>query len=923
MNETQVRTLFERATELAPEERTQFLVDACGDDSALRENLEALLTADADHNDQDLWERSALHNAVIADRAASPDVGEIVGTYRLVELIGRGGMGAVYRAVRVDAEFDKCVAVKLIDAVFYSPDVIAQFRAERQILANLDHPYIARLLDGGARADGLPYLIMEYVEGVSPSDYCRDHGLSTAQRLQLFRQICSAVHSAHQNMVIHRDLKPANILVTADGTPKLLDFGIAKVLNPAPARLDATLTQPGMLKLTARYASPEQVRGELLTTASDIYSLGVILYELLADHSPYGDVDRPTHQVLHAVCEEEPAKPSSHVGALKGDLDNIVLRAMRKEPLERYASADQFSEDILRYLDGRPVMARGDAPMYVAAKFIRRNRIAVTAAALVFCALAGGFIEVAISRARAERRFNQVRQLAHSVMFDYADAIDRLPGATPVRAQLVKDALTYLDNLSKEADTPQLQRELVDAYVRVSNVQGNEYENNLGDTAAAMSSARKAVEGAEKLLKEDQSAPANSSAANAFSTYGSLLYSTGDLKAAEQAYQRALSLYEKVSMASPQDIENKISLSTCLRHLGDLYGGFGFNSLGKTTESLAYYEKAKQLVLNLNEQFPANVDMTKESYKTLLSLSAAENAAGHHEAAVKDLEEAVSKIERVGTIEPGDANVKYELALGRSRLGQMLIDDRKPSDAVAPLEQCVHLLQTLLKADPGNAAYRRGEDVAESQWAAALRGLSDMPAAIAHNERALQLAQALSKDAPGSAQYRSDVAVNERRLSESLIAAGDGSAALHHAELAQHTLCKEDVNSLDAYTLANCGRALLAVGNAYRVLKKPEAGLAVLRKAVGIASSQSGADSHSAVFRSDFARAQAGLAGALAETGEDGAARSTYEGALKAWSALREVNSISVEDSFRSDAAAQALARLRPTSTSSADAGKR
>lgn len=912
MNETRVRTLFEAATELAPEERTQFLVDACGDNYTLRENLEALLAADRDPDDQGLWDRSALHNEVIAGRTTSPGLDEIIGTYRLVELIGRGGMGAVYRAVRVDAEFEKCVAVKVIDALFYSPDVIAQFRAERQILANLDHPNIARLLDGGARADGLPYLIMEYVEGTSPYEYCRDHHLSIAQRLKLFRQICSAVHSAHQNMVIHRDLKPANILVTADGTPKLLDFGIAKVLNPAPSRLDAALTQPGMLKLTARYASPEQVRGELVTTASDVYSLGVILYELLADHSPYGDADRPTHQILHAVCEEEPAKPSTHVGALKGDLDNIVLRAMRKAPLERYSSADQFSEDILRYLDGLPVMARGDAPMYVAAKFIRRNRIAVTAAALVFCALVGGFIEVAISRARAERRFNQVRQLAHSVMFDYADAIDRLPGATPVRAQLVKDALTYLDNLSKEADTPQLQRELVDAYVRVSNVQGNEYENNLGDTAAAMSSAHKAVDAAEKLLKVDQSTPAQSSSANAFSTYGSLLYSTGDLHATDQAYLRALGLYEKVAAASPQDIENKISLSTCLRHLGDLYGGPGFRSLGKTTESLVYYERAKQLELSLDAQFPSNVDITKESYKTLLSLSAAENAAGHHEAAVKDLEEAVSQIERVGTSEPSDTNVSYERALGKSRLGQMLIDDRKFSDATAPLAQCVSLLQTLLKADSGNAVFRRGEDVAESQWAAALRGMGQTAAAIAHNERALQLAQALSRDAPGSVQYQSDVGINERRLSESLMAAGDGSAALRHAELSQHTLCRNDSSSSDPFTLANCGRALLAVGNAYRTLKKPEGAIAALRKAVEIASSQSQADPSNVIFRSDSARSQAALAGALADDGNDEGARVAYDLALKTWSVSRQNSSITPEDLFRSDAAAQALVHLRP-----------
>jgi tetratricopeptide (TPR) repeat protein len=911
MNEEKLRVLFEEATELAPEARAQFVDTACNGDSGLKHELEALLAADEAAHEEEFLRHSAIRNEAFADYATGSALGATIGNYRLVELIGRGGMGAVYRAVRIDAEFEMSAAVKLIDGAFTSPELIAHFRAERQILANLEHPNIARLLDGGARADGLPYLIMEYVEGISPYDFARNHNLSTAERLALFRQICSAVHYAHQHMVIHRDLKPANILVTADGIPKLLDFGIAKVLTPEPSRWRDALTEPGTLKLTLRYASPEQVRGEPVTTASDVYSLGVILYELLTGHSPYGDADLPTHEIMRIVCEEEPPRPSSYAPKLKGDLDNIILRALRKAPLERYASADQFSEDIRRTLEGRPVLARGDAPLYVAAKFIRRNRVLVVAAALLLVSLVGGLVEVTLARARADRRFNDVRRLAHSVMFDYADAIDRLPGATPVRARLVQDALTYLDNLSKEADTPQLQREIVDAYVRVSNVQGNEYENNLGDTQAAMISAYKAVNAAEKLLREDRTAPALASAASAFSTYGSLLYSTGDLKKADGAYQHALDLYQQLATSSPNDLDNKIALSICLRHLGDLYGGYGFQNLGKTPEALAYYQRAKMLTGELAIQFPGNVDVAKESYKTLISLSSEEAAVGEHPAAVKDLSDALTQIHKVSAADPGDTNPRTELAVAESRLGQMLLDDRNTSAAILHFSQAAGLLNALLKPDPTNATYRRGESVVEAQWAQALRIANQLPEAISHNERALQLAESLSKDAPGSVQYRADVGANERKLAESLTAAGNGPAALHHAQQAVQILCRSDPPPTDPNSLANCGRALVVAGTAYAFSHNSAAALSSFREAETIASARSQADPRNAIFRSDWARSQAALAAELAETGDFSSARTMYEAALASWSILRSTKAISAEDAHRSDAAAQALAALR------------
>jgi len=909
-NEDRLRELFDQASELTGEDRERFL-ESCGpEDGALLKEVRALLASDAAAMKEEFWQQSAHRSQAMAEYSDDSAVGEQVGQYRLVALIGRGGMGSVYRAVRVDAEFEKSVAVKLVSADLYSPAVIAQFRAERQILAHLEHPNIARLLDGGARADGLPYLIMEFVEGTPPNDYCSGHNLSIHQRLDLFRQICSAVHYAHQNMVIHRDLKPANILVTAEGTPKLLDFGIAKVLSPVAPLAGDGLTQPGMLKMTVRYSSPEQIRGEPVTTSSDVYSLGVILYELLTGHSPYGAEDRPLHQLMAAVCEEEPAKPSLWAHKLKGDLDNIVLRALRKQPSGRYASVDQFSEDILRYLQARPVQARGDAPFYHAAKFVRRNRAVVFVAGLLLCSLIGGLIEVTLARSRADRRFNEVRQLAHSVLFDYADAIDSLPGSTPVRARLVKDALTYLDNLSKEVDSPQLQREIVDAYVRVSNVQGNEYENNLGDTAGAMVSAQKAVVAAEKLLRDDHSPPALSSAADAFTTYGDLLYSSGDLLAVGHAYQRAIHLRQEIQSKEPQDLENVLKLSNCLHHMGDLAGGTGFPSLGRTTDALAYYQQGRDEVAKLAAQNPENLEVAKEHYRSLISLGTSEIALGRRAGAAETFRSAITEIENTLSAQPGDINGKVELAIAEVRYGRVLLENGEGLQALIQIQRSADLLRGLRDSDPDNAIYRERQVAVEDQWADALRAGGQIAAALPHSQRAVEVAQSLSHDSPASMQYRSDSGNSERQLSDELLAVGDSSAAKHHADGAEQILCNSQAPPTDSYSLANCGKALLALGNADLALHNLDKAIDLFKQAEQVAAERSQADPANAVLRSDWGRAQAAVGSGLARSADPEGARNEYEGALKNWSILRENNSLTAEDTDRANNATQALASL-------------
>ena len=302
---SQIKELFYAALDLPPDQRAAFLVRECAGDASLQLELGRLL--EAHERPGSFLDASATVLAPAANEGTqgNPWVGRRVGPYRLVELLGAGGMGEVYKAVRVDEQFQQEVAIKLVRGGYDTASVVERFRHERQILASLDHPNIARLLDGGTTEDGIPYLVMELVRGKPIDDYCDEHGLDVTARLKLFVQVCSAMQYAHQHLVIHRDIKPGNILVTLDGVPKLLDFGIAKILDPATSA-ETTVASP----MTPEYASPEQIRGEPITTATDVYSLGVVLYQLLTGRSPYPANTRTPHEFALAICDREPTRPS-------------------------------------------------------------------------------------------------------------------------------------------------------------------------------------------------------------------------------------------------------------------------------------------------------------------------------------------------------------------------------------------------------------------------------------------------------------------------------------------------------------------------------------------------------------------------------------------------------------------------------------
>ena len=420
----QIRNLFEAALERDAASRPTFLAEACQGDEPLREEVGRLLSAH--QQEAALLDRGAVRPELLTGEPGRME-GRRVGHYEILRELGRGGMGAVYLAVRTDEVYRKPVALKVVRPEAGTHEVIQRFGREREILASLDPPNLARLLDGGTMPEGLPYFVMDYVEGQPIDTYCDERQLNVAERLKLFRAVCAAVEYAHGRGVVHRDLKPGNILVTGDGVVKLLDFGIAKLLRTEAHESTVAMTLTGMRLMTPEYASPEQVRGEQVGTASDVYSLGVILYELLTGHRPYRMRSRLIHEVVRVICDEEPTRPSTAVTEveqrqgvddkpvavtpqsvsrtraatpdglrrqLSGDPDKILLKALRKDPAQRYRSTQELNEDLRRHLEGLPVLAQGESVVYRAGKFLQRYRGWVIAAGVLLAALASGLVKL-------------------------------------------------------------------------------------------------------------------------------------------------------------------------------------------------------------------------------------------------------------------------------------------------------------------------------------------------------------------------------------------------------------------------------------------------------------------------------------------------------------------------------------------------
>ncbi len=869
---TQVKSLFQLVLEQPAPQRQHFLEKACGADHQLYLEVRNLLLADSSAanflSHPPITPVSQLLEE--ANRQSDEHQPTQIGPYAIQRQLGAGGMGTVYLASRSDQHYSKLVALKVIRHGSEQDRIIQRFRRERQIVASLDHPNIARLLDGGAAADGRPYFVMEYVEGHAIDTYCDQQKLSTENRLRLFCDVCAAVHYAHQNLVVHRDLKPGNILVKVDGVVKLLDFGIAKILTADPTT-PTEHTDTSMRLLTPQYASPEQLRGEPVTTVSDVYLLGIILYELLAGHRPYPPQEGLTIELLHAMTSTEPEPPSAALSRiihsvtpaghrqitknptiisstrepspatlkrkLLGDLDAIVLKALRRNPQNRYQSAAQLADDIRRYLAREPVSAIPDNPPYRLRLFLVRNRaLATTIAAalslvLLFALIAARQAHTArTQRDLAARRFEEARQVANSFLFEVHDTIAPLPGTAPARRLLAAKAVAYLNNLTKEATTDTTPKtELAAAWIRLGHLQGNPNHTSLGDLASAHQSYRTAHDILRALPQ-----PRPLELATALEGLADLEATSGNTHTAREHYTAARQLLD--SAAAPPAARSA-----------------SYQGLAATLAATGHPNDALPLARQ-SHHLAATATNPRLLATAKTHLAAIETQLGLYAEAKTNLEAALQITEQLNHTNPTDLH-KRDLALileHLAHLGRTLSDPQ----AANHQQRSLALRRSLAAADPQDLQAQR-------HFAYALLRQQDLPSL----RQALSLLDPPSPTNPRNPTAQRDAALANQRLGDVLLATNQILQAIeHYRRFLQLTQQHQHTNPSNPHATQLLATAHRKLGEALPKLADPPGALDNLRRAVTLLDNAARQDPASTLLRRDRARAHFQLARHLLAT---------------------------------------------------------
>lgn len=770
------KEVFCAAADLPADRRTAHVDAACGGDEELRQEVLALL-ASAAARTASLTGRVA---ASFLDLDTAPEEGprpSIIGPWLVLDELGRGGMGTVYRVRRADGAHEREAALKLIRTRHASTEVQNRFRVERRVLSALSHPNIASLLDAGSTEQGSPYIVMELISGDPIDLWCDRHAAGLRNRVELFVKVCDAVRHAHQNLVVHRDLKPSNILVTADGVPKLLDFGLAELLDDATGAPSGAPTDSPIRLMTPAYASPEHVRGEPTTTASDAYSLGIVLFVLLTGRHPYGRDAFSAFASLEAVLSGATTLPSATFGsaeargdseragssrsaraaarsgtpaslrrALRGDLDAIVRKALARDPAARYGSAADLAADLRAYLGDHPVGARPGTAAYRASRFVRRHRVGVAAALLVALTVVAGVLSTQRQRRYAERRYAEVRGLAKSLLFELHDAIRDLPGATNARGLVVRRALEYLDRLSVEAGGDEaLSRDLADAYLKVGDVQGNPFQANLGDTRGARRSYERAIRLLEPLAAVPSAADESRALlAEALVRQSGLLSVLADPSAVDKG-RRAVVLWTDLSARAPANDAKRLAHAAALRSLA-----FALNAAGRPREALDVLDTHQRVLAPLRATRPTDEPVLREMGLVLQVRAYASEQLGRSDDAVAAYQTAI------GLLRPSPAPVSRSRGLERSLaytlsdFGVLLMRIGRLDESFAAHREALSLRERLAAADVLDADARRNVAVTHINIGTSHHAAGRRDDALREYGEALRTFEALTAADPGN-----------------------------------------------------------------------------------------------------------------------------------------------------------------------------